>query len=75
MSHNGMVAIKDQNLVELCSMLSSTECANDSHGFILLKYDLRKQLFPVSDNINATANIYFDFNPPITANTAAVSVC
>ena len=76
MSHNGMVTIKDQNLVEFIfnNIYLPQSAANevDSHGFITFKIKPKKTVV-AGDIVNATANIYFDFNPPITTNTAATA--
>lgn len=74
MSHNGRVEINNGNDVKFIftniNLHDSTTDEPNSHGFIAYKI---KPLANVvtGDIVNNTANIYFDFNQPITTNTAS----
>lgn len=74
MSHNGRVEINNGNDVKFIftniNLHDSTTDEPNSHGFIAYKI---KSLANVDtgDIVNNTANIYFDFNQPITTNTAS----
>jgi len=74
MSHNARVTIKDESLVEF--MFNNIHLPQrdfddaGSNGYILFKIKPKANTIVVDDTVQATANIYFDFNPPITTNTA-----
>lgn len=73
MSHNGRIDILDGNNVRFTFdniyLAASTIDEPNSHGFITYKIKPVADV-AVNDIASATANIYFDFNPPITTNTA-----
>ncbi|MFY8130670.1 MAG: DUF7619 domain-containing protein, partial [Burkholderiaceae bacterium] len=50
----------------------STNDEPNSHGFIAYKIKPKTNVI-VGDIVNATAAIYFDFNPPIITNTASTA--
>jgi photosystem II stability/assembly factor-like uncharacterized protein len=55
------------------NLIDSTTNEPLSHGFV--KYSVKaKNSTSVGDAITNTANIYFDFNPPITTNTVTTLV-
>ena len=74
LSHSGRVEIIDGNNVKFIfnniHLPASTTNELGSHGFIAYKIKPLDDVI-VGDIINNTANIYFDFNPPIITNTAA----
>ncbi|AWI24974.1 T9SS type A sorting domain-containing protein [Flavobacterium pallidum] len=74
LSHNGRVEIKDGNEVAFIfdniHLPDSTANEPGSHGFIAYKIKPLNNV-NVGDVVNNAADIYFDFNPPITTNTAA----
>ena len=58
------------NLVEF--VFENIDLSSGGHGNILLKIRTNNDL-STSDSVNADADIYFDFNFPITTNTADTS--
>lgn len=77
MSHSGKVEIKDGNQVEFIfeniNLPDSTSNEPGSHGYIQYKIKPKSNV-AVNDVISNTANIFFDFNPPITTNTATTTI-
>lgn len=74
MSHNGRITIKDQSLVEFMfnniNLPHSASNEVNSHGFVAFKIKPKANTLVAGDIVNAIANIFFDFNPPIITNTA-----
>lgn len=74
LSHNGVVEIKNGKEVKFIfdniHLPDSTNDEPHSHGFITYKIKPLNNVV-VGDIINNTADIYFDFNPPIVTNTAS----
>ncbi len=77
MSHNGRTTITDGSLVEFMfnNIRLPYSAANEagSHGFIAFKIKPKTATIDLGDTVNATAAIYFDFNPPIITNTASTT--
>lgn len=73
LSHPGRVEIVDGNLrfiFDNINLAASTVDEPNSHGFIT--YKIKPVASIVEDDVvNSTADIYFDFNEPITTNTAS----
>lgn len=75
MSHNGRTTITNGSLVEF--MFNNIRLPHESldpqgsNGHILFKIKPKENEIIVGDVVQAAANIFFDFNPPITTNTAA----
>ncbi|WP_289039190.1 FG-GAP-like repeat-containing protein [uncultured Zobellia sp.] len=76
-SHENVINIKNDKEVEFwfenINLPDSTSNEPSSHGYISFKIKPKTGI-QTWDFINATANIYFDFNPPITTNTATTQV-
>jgi hypothetical protein len=74
LSHNGRVEINDGSEVKFIfnniNLPDSITDESHSHGFIAYKIKPLDNVV-VGDVINDTADIYFDFNPPIITNTAS----
>ncbi|MCK7591694.1 T9SS type A sorting domain-containing protein [Subsaxibacter sp. CAU 1640] len=74
MSHTGRVSIHNSSDVTFTfdniNLPDSTSDEPNSHGFIAFKIKPMDEVV-VGDVVNATADIYFDFNPPIITNTAS----
>jgi hypothetical protein len=74
MSHNGRTTITDESLVTFMfnNIRLPHSAGNEpaSHGYIMFKIKPKANTIDLGDTISATANIYFDFNPPITTNSA-----
>lgn len=77
LSHPGRVEISDGNLVDFIfeniNLPDSTSNEAASHGFIAYKIKPRADVV-LGDIFRNTADIYFDFNPPITTNTATTEI-
>jgi uncharacterized repeat protein (TIGR01451 family) len=77
MSHNGRVELKDGNelkfIFENIYLNDSLTDEPNSHGFIAYKIKPLSTV-TVGNIIENTANIYFDFNPPIITNTASTEI-
>jgi len=77
MSHNGRTTITDESLVEFTfnNIYLPHSAANEpgSHGYIMFKIKPRANSIVLGDIVDATADIFFDFNPPITTNTASTT--
>ncbi|WP_367388181.1 T9SS type A sorting domain-containing protein [Lewinella sp. LCG006] len=77
LSHPGRVEITDGNIVNFLfnniNLPDSTTNEPASHGFIAYKIKPRNDVV-VGDIFSSTADIYFDFNPPITTNTATTEI-
>ncbi|MEW5677477.1 T9SS type A sorting domain-containing protein [Flavobacterium enshiense] len=75
LSHDARITIKNESLVEFnfanIQLADSTSDEPNSHGFATFKIKPTVSQVTVGAVVNATANIYFDNNPPITTNTAA----
>lgn len=74
LSHTGQVNIRNGSEVSFVfddiNLPDSTNDEPNSHGFIAFKIK-PKQSVVLGDIIQATADIYFDFNPAIVTNTAS----
>ncbi|TDP59378.1 T9SS type A sorting domain-containing protein [Flavobacterium dankookense] len=74
LSHSGRVTINNGSDVSFIfnniNLPDSTNDEPNSHGFITYKIKPKNNV-ALGDIINASAAIYFDFNPPIITNTAA----
>ncbi|MCG2611992.1 T9SS type A sorting domain-containing protein [Flavobacterium sp. SM15] len=72
LSHPGSVSIRNGSEVSFVfnnmNLPDSTNDEPNSHGFIAYKIKPKGDV-EVGDIINATAAIYFDFNPPVVTNT------
>ncbi|MEM6717994.1 MAG: T9SS type A sorting domain-containing protein [Bacteroidota bacterium] len=77
LSHPGRVEITDGNIVNFIfdgiNLPDSTSDEPNSHGFITYKIK-PKSAIAIGDIIYNTADIYFDFNPPIITNTVATEI-
>ena len=77
MSHSGRVEITDGNNVEFIfddiNLADSTNDEPNSHGYIAFKIKPKSSVV-VGDIINGVADIFFDFNPPITTNIASTEI-
>ncbi|QNM86683.1 T9SS type A sorting domain-containing protein [Polaribacter pectinis] len=71
-SHDYRISINDDNKVDFIfeniHLADSTSNEPVSHGWIYYKIK-PKSTFAIGDVIDNTANIYFDFNPPVITNT------
>ncbi|MBR9847429.1 MAG: T9SS type A sorting domain-containing protein [Algicola sp.] len=76
-SHDGRVEITDGNIVEFIfddiNLPDSTNDEPNSHGFIAYRIKPKNNV-AIGDIINSTADIYFDFNPPIVTNTVSTEI-
>ncbi|WP_289062661.1 FG-GAP-like repeat-containing protein [uncultured Zobellia sp.] len=76
-SHENSTKITDGNKVEFLfeniHLPDSTSNEPASHGYVAYKIK-PKSTVQTWDFINATANIFFDFNPPIITNTATTQI-
>lgn len=73
LSHKGRVEIKDGEVNFVFNNINLPDSTTDeprSHGFIAYKVKPLNSV-AVGDIVNNTADIYFDFNPPIVTNTAS----
>ncbi|WP_291129562.1 T9SS type A sorting domain-containing protein [Flavobacterium sp. UBA7682] len=74
LSHDGNVTIRNGSEVSFVfnniNLPDSTNDEPNSHGFVAFKIKPKNNVV-LGDVINATAGIYFDFNPPIITNTAS----
>ncbi len=72
-SHSVMTTLKPEGVVEFLfseiNLPDSTSNEAESHGFVSFKIDF-KETVEAGDEINSTAYIYFDNNPPVVTNTA-----
>lgn len=77
MSHEGRVEIVDGSEVSFIFnniyLPDSTNDEPNSHGYIAFKIKPKNDVV-VGDIINAVADIYFDFNPPINTNTEMTEI-
>ena len=77
LSHPGRVEITDGNIVNFLfdniNLPDSTANEPASHGFFAYKIKPRNDVV-VGYIFSSTADIYFDFNPPITTNTATTEI-
>jgi Leucine-rich repeat (LRR) protein len=71
-SHDYRISISDNNKIDFIfeniHLADSTSNEPASHGWIYYKIK-PKSSFAIGDVIDNTANIYFDFNPPVITNT------
>jgi uncharacterized repeat protein (TIGR01451 family) len=76
-SHDYIVNITDDNKVEFIfeniHLADSTSNEPASHGWIYYKIK-PKTTFAIGDVVENTANIYFDFNPPVFTNTFTTQI-
>lgn len=77
LSHDGRVEIIDGSdisfIFDNINLPDSTNDEPNSHGFIAYKIKPKDNVV-LGDVFYNTADIYFDFNPPITTNTAATEI-
>jgi hypothetical protein len=77
LSHEGRVEIIDGSAISFIfddiNLPDSTNDEPNSHGYIAFKIKPKADVL-VGDIINAVADIYFDYNPPITTNTAQTEI-
>ena len=77
LSHSGRVEITNGNIIAFIfddiHLPDSTTDEPNSHGYITFKIKPKSDVV-LGDIINATASIYFDFNPPIITNTAMTTI-
>ncbi|MBF8149958.1 T9SS type A sorting domain-containing protein [Winogradskyella sp. F6397] len=77
LSHVGRVEIMDETDVSFIfnniNLADSTNDEPNSHGYIAYKIKPKSNV-EVGDIISGTADIFFDFNPPITTNTVNTEV-
>ena len=77
LSHNGRVEIIDGSNVSFIfnniNLIDSTTDEPNSHGYIAFKIKPKNDVV-VGDIINGVADIFFDFNPPITTNTTSTEI-
>ncbi len=77
LSHDGRVEIMNGSEVSFIfdniNLPDSTNDEPNSHGYIAYKIKPRNDV-SIGDVFYNTANIYFDFNPPITTNTASTEI-
>ncbi|WP_353777491.1 FG-GAP-like repeat-containing protein [Winogradskyella sp. 3972H.M.0a.05] len=77
LSHDGRVEIENGNQVEFIFnniyLPDSTNDEPNSHGYIAYKIKPKDNVV-VGNIFYNTADIYFDFNPPITTNTVATEI-
>jgi len=77
LSHNGRVEILNGSDVSFIfdniNLVDSTNDESNSHGFIAYKIKPKDNVI-LGDIFYNTADIYFDFNPPIITNTAATEI-
>lgn len=76
-SHSYRTVISDDNKVsfmfENIHLADSTSNEPESHGWVLYKIKPKATAI-IGDASNATAGIYFDYNPPVITNTATTTV-
>ncbi|WP_179019846.1 T9SS type A sorting domain-containing protein [Winogradskyella forsetii] len=77
LSHTGRVEITDETDVSFIfnniNLADSTTDEPNSHGYIAFKIKPKSDV-EVGDIISGTADIFFDFNPPITTNTVNTEI-
>ncbi len=77
MSHAGRVEITDGNNIKFIfddiNLADSTNDEPNSHGHIAFKIKPKSNVV-IGDIINGVADIFFDFNPPITTNIASTEI-
>lgn len=73
MSHNGRITVTNESLVEFMfhniNLPHSSFNEEESNGYIAFKIKPKDNIIELGDIVSATANIFFDFNPPIITNT------
>ncbi|MEE9406594.1 MAG: T9SS type A sorting domain-containing protein [Polaribacter sp.] len=76
-SHNYRISVTDDNKVDFIfeniHLADSTSNELGSHGWIYYKIK-PKSTFAIGDVIENTANIYFDYNPPVITNTYTTQI-
>lgn len=77
LSHTGRVEIIDGSMVNFVfnniQLPDSTSNEPESHGYIAFKIKPKSDV-AIGDIISGTADIFFDFNPPITTNTVNTEI-
>ncbi len=77
LSHTGRVEIENETDVSFIfnsiNLPDSTNDEPNSHGYIAFKIKPKSNV-QVGDIISGVADIYFDFNPPITTNTVNTEI-
>ncbi|WP_282030872.1 T9SS type A sorting domain-containing protein [Winogradskyella eximia] len=77
LSHTGRVEITNETDVSFIfnniNLADSTNDEPNSHGFIAYKIKSKSDV-EVGDIISGTADIFFDFNPPIITNTVNTEI-
>ncbi|WP_179007635.1 T9SS type A sorting domain-containing protein [Winogradskyella forsetii] len=77
LSHTGRVEITDETDVSFIfnniNLPDTTTDEPNSHGYIAFKIKPKSDV-EVGDIISGTADIFFDFNPPITTNTVNTEI-
>ncbi|WP_405571812.1 T9SS type A sorting domain-containing protein [Winogradskyella sp. Asnod2-B02-A] len=77
LSHTGRVEITNETDVSFVfnniNLANSTYDEPNSHGYIAYKIKPKSDVV-VGDIISGTADIFFDFNPPITTNTVNTEI-
>ena len=76
-SHNYRINITDDNKIDFIfeniHLADSTSNEPASHGWIYYKIK-PKSSFSLGDVVENTANIYFDYNPPVITNTYTTEI-
>ena len=76
-SHNYRISITENNKIDFIfeniHLADSTSNEPASHGWIYYKIK-PKSTFAIGDVIENTANIYFDYNPPVITNTFTTQI-
>lgn len=77
LSHEGRIEIKNGNEIDFIfndiNLLDSTSDEPNSHGYITYKIKPKNDA-ALGDIFENTADIYFDFNPPIITNTVTTTI-
>ncbi|EDP95952.1 T9SS type A sorting domain-containing protein [Kordia algicida OT-1] len=77
LSHDGRVEITNGNQVNFIfdniNLPDSTSDEPNSHGYIAYRIKPKSNVV-IGDIFLSTADIFFDFNPPITTNTASTEI-
>lgn len=77
LSHSGRVEIANgSNVSFIFNNINLPDSTNDepnSHGYIAFKIKPKNNVV-IGDIINGVADIFFDFNPPITTNTVSTEI-
>jgi len=77
LSHTGSVLIRNENQVTFTfnniNLPDSTTNEPESHGYIQFKIKPKPGI-TIGESMSSSANIYFDFNLPISTNTVTTTV-